>query len=411
MRKDLIIFTHGAPFVNGENAFLMPEIPLLAERFERVVLVPNRLQANVARPRMPSNVEVYDNAPIRNFNPRLGQLNSFFSFSWMREWSDFNSIMDFRHELLYIALVRDFKRRFWQVVRDLNLKLSSTLFYSFWFTEETSGLAEIAVDRPELRFISRAHGYDLYDYRVNFRSRYYRELALDKSSGIYCCSKDGLSHLKEHYCGHGNALKVGYLGVRCSKTERNFQYARNPKLLKLVTVANLVSGKQICRFLKSLILYSNTRQKMMISYDIIGEGAERDNIALLCKTLPKNLKVTMWGLIPNTDVLRNYETKNYDLFVLPSASEGLSVAIMEAMEHGIPALATRVGGLGEVVEDGVTGYLINSNFGDVEVASCIDRFIAADICQMRFAAMRRIRNNFDCQKLRSEFVNSLLEIT
>ena len=411
MRKDLIIFTHGAPFVNGENAFLMPEIPLLAERFERVVLVPNRLQANVAMPIMPLNVEVYDNAPIRNFNPRLGQLKSFFGFSWVREWSDFNSIMDFRHELLYIALVRDFKRRFWQVVRDLNLKLSSTLFYSFWFTEETSGLAEIAVDRPELRFISRAHGYDLYDYRVNFRSRYYRELALDKSSGIYCCSKDGLSHLKEHYCGHGNALKVGYLGVRCSKTERNFQYARNPKLLKLVTVANLVSGKQICRFLKSLIVYSNARQKMMISYDIIGEGAERDNIALLCKTLPKNLKVTMWGLIPNTDVLRNYETKNYDLFVLPSASEGLSVAIMEAMEHGIPALATRVGGLGEVVEDGVTGYLINSNFRDAEVASCIDRFIAADICQMRFAAMRRIRNNFECQKLRTEFANSLLEIT
>ncbi|MBS0169848.1 MAG: glycosyltransferase family 4 protein [Nitrospira sp.] len=49
-----------------------------------------------------------------------------------------------------------------------------------------------------------------------------------------------------------------------------------------------------------------------------------------------------------------------DVFVLPSLSEGLSMAILEAMVAGKPVIATDVGGNPELVEDGVTGYLVPS---------------------------------------------------
>ena len=49
-----------------------------------------------------------------------------------------------------------------------------------------------------------------------------------------------------------------------------------------------------------------------------------------------------------------------DLFCLPSRSEGLSNALLEAMAHSLPAVATRVGGNPEVVEDGQTGFLVES---------------------------------------------------
>jgi glycosyltransferase involved in cell wall biosynthesis len=49
-----------------------------------------------------------------------------------------------------------------------------------------------------------------------------------------------------------------------------------------------------------------------------------------------------------------------DVFCLPSRSEGLSNALLEAMAHSMPAVATRVGGNPEVVEEGETGYLVES---------------------------------------------------
>lgn len=49
-----------------------------------------------------------------------------------------------------------------------------------------------------------------------------------------------------------------------------------------------------------------------------------------------------------------------DIFVLPSLSEGLSIALSEAMSAGIPVIASNVGGNPEIIVDGETGYLVPS---------------------------------------------------
>lgn len=61
--------------------------------------------------------------------------------------------------------------------------------------------------------------------------------------------------------------------------------------------------------------------------------------------------------LPHKDIIELYRTA--DIFVLPSLSEGIPVAIMEAMAMQLPVISTRITGIPEIVEDMVNGFLVN----------------------------------------------------
>jgi glycosyltransferase involved in cell wall biosynthesis len=50
--------------------------------------------------------------------------------------------------------------------------------------------------------------------------------------------------------------------------------------------------------------------------------------------------------------------RSWDIFAIPSLDEGLPIAALEAMAEGLPVVATSVGGLPELIDDGNTGYLV-----------------------------------------------------
>jgi glycosyltransferase involved in cell wall biosynthesis len=85
----------------------------------------------------------------------------------------------------------------------------------------------------------------------------------------------------------------------------------------------------------------------------------------------------------------------FDVFVLPSLSEGLSVALLEAMAAGNPVVATRVGGNPELVLDGDTGFLVGAESSD-SISDRVVRILRDKALANRMGenGRRRVREKF-----------------
>jgi glycosyltransferase involved in cell wall biosynthesis len=90
---------------------------------------------------------------------------------------------------------------------------------------------------------------------------------------------------------------------------------------------------------------------------IIGDGPQRRKLESLSKRLELNDRVFFTGWISDRSKIFDY-LKQSTVFVLPSLSEGRPRVLVEAMACGLPVVATDVGGVPEVVADGVNGLLV-----------------------------------------------------
>jgi glycosyltransferase involved in cell wall biosynthesis len=87
---------------------------------------------------------------------------------------------------------------------------------------------------------------------------------------------------------------------------------------------------------------------------VLGEGRERASLQARARELGVGDRVVFAGFRP--DVRRFYPV--FDVSVLTSLSEGLSITILESMSFGVPVVATRVGGNPELVRHGESGFLV-----------------------------------------------------
>ena len=124
----------------------------------------------------------------------------------------------------------------------------------------------------------------------------------------------------------------------------------------ILFVGNLIKRKG----LRSLIESLNTlrRRKSDFIAIIVGEGEDLQELKSMVNKYGLNSFVKFYGRIPKTTLSELYTAA--DVFVLPSTSEGHSVALLEAMASGLPIVASDIEGNMESVEDGVNGLLFRT---------------------------------------------------
>ena len=89
---------------------------------------------------------------------------------------------------------------------------------------------------------------------------------------------------------------------------------------------------------------------------IVGDGGEKKNLEFKIKNLELTDSVKLTGTVPHSQMPLYF--KAADVFVLNSGYEGLSHVILEAMQHGVPIIASAEGGNPELIENNVNGLLV-----------------------------------------------------
>src|SRR3989344_3567099 len=95
---------------------------------------------------------------------------------------------------------------------------------------------------------------------------------------------------------------------------------------------------------KALIEQAKQNPNMYVA--IVGEGEERDALNELIKKYGLETRVKLFGFVPAREALRGF-----DVFALPSLKEGLPYVLLEAKLAGLPIEASRVGGVGEILDN------------------------------------------------------------
>jgi len=196
-------------------------------------------------------------------------------------------------------------------------------------------------------FSCTGHGSELLLYP----EPYLKKLILN-SKPFITISNYNKKLLVEKYSIPEDKIIVNYCGI---DTEYFNRYsAFYPERF---TIASVTALKEI-KGVKYLINACNIikKQNVIFTCNIIGGGEDYHALKNYIDDLQLSNDVKLIGEVKQENI-RDYLLKA-SVFVLPSLSEGIPVAVMEAMAMELPVIATNITGLPEIIENGRNGYLV-----------------------------------------------------
>ncbi len=163
--------------------------------------------------------------------------------------------------------------------------------------------------------------------------------------------------------------------------------ARRGPSLEIAYVGRLAPEKCVGDLLRAIAAVPGATLR------VVGDGPLRGALESESRSLGVADRVTWRGYVPWGPALLS-ELRACAALVLPSATEGMPLVVLEAMSQGVPVVGTRVGGIPEVVEDGVSGLLVDVHRPD-QIAAALRRLAADEDLRLELAraALETARRN------------------
>jgi N-acetyl-alpha-D-glucosaminyl L-malate synthase BshA len=261
-------------------------------------------------------------------------------------------------------------------------------------------LANQILGTKKPRVITTLHGTDIT--LVGRDPAYFQivKFSIEKSCGVTCVSKN-LCEQTHKYFKIQRPIEVIYnffiphSEIIGTKPMRSQFVEKDEKLL--IHSSNYRSVKRVDDVVR---IFLEVRKQVKCKLLFLGTGNGLEELRGMVKEL--NLEKEVYFLGKSRDV--DSYVSSADLFLLPSAQESFGLAALEAMSYGIPIIATNVGGLPELIEDGKTGFL--SPLGDVEgMARNAIRLLTDPhlYSEMSFAAIQTAQQKFSVEKILPQY--------
>jgi len=351
--KNLVLITNSFP-EKGKETFLIEELPFLSKYFKKVIIFTLKPIKNHIE--IPANVSVSN---VFSLDVSKGEKFWYLLFNW----SSIFKALKLEKKNGGLSLLLKFgvqSDRLDSFLKEKKINDTDVLFYSYWLDEGAAILALLKEKRNKINFISRAHGYDLYEEDYPNGLPCFYNYALSKINNVYFISKNGKEYFRNKH-KINIPLEVANLGTK--------DYGMGPiegRDIVIATCSSIIPLKRLELLANALIEIKFNN----VIWHHHGDGPLKKEVLDIVTNVP-NVVTCFHGQVANEGLMEFYKKNYISLFVNVSRTEGLPVSLIEAASFGIPLLATDVRGTKEICTP-KTGVLVDSNINAKDLAKQIE---------------------------------------
>lgn len=200
--------------------------------------------------------------------------------------------------------------------------------------------------------VSTCHGF--------FKTRIWRRIYPCWGRRVVAISKPVAQHLSKDFHVEPSRVVLIPNGIDLSRfviprqeerdaTRRKFNVQGAPIIGIIARLSDVKGHADLIKAFKEVLLKFPDAKLL-----IVGEGPQEDDLRRLVEGLRLSHRVDFYKIVNRTaDVM-----PLFDVFVMPSLQEGLGLSVLEAQAMGLPVVASRVGGLADIIEHNRTGILV-----------------------------------------------------
>lgn len=219
---------------------------------------------------------------------------------------------------------------------------------------------------------------------------------------VHCVSQEMMSRMVRDF---GLEEEQGFVNRPAIDVEK-FGFRKE----KIPTKKTIVISTGRLEYVKGFVfaflgIQQLVKEGIDVEYRIVGGGKEEEYLRFLIQRLRLENSVKLMGPLSPDKV--GLELAAADIYLSSSLSEGISNAVLEAMAIGLPVVSTNVGGMPEVIEEGITGLLVEPYAPD-QIKDAIKRYIDDPILKVKCIkkARERIETEYSFERLIQVFDES-----
>ncbi|MGB3653467.1 MAG: glycosyltransferase [Rivularia sp. (in: cyanobacteria)] len=262
------------------------------------------------------------------------------------------------------------------------------------------------------KLVTAFHGYDITKYIQPSNSDNPYKKLFDSGDLFLPISERWKHRLIELGC-EKKKISVHRMGVDCTKFSFTPRYLSDDGQIRIVTIARFVEKKGVEYGIRAVA--ELLKKNHNIEYNIIGDGLLKNNLEQLIKDNGIESQVKLLGWKQQHEIVEILNKSH--ILLAPSVTskdgdqEGIPVVLMEAMAMGLPVVSTQHSGIPELIEDGVSGFLVPER--DVDALAHKLSYLTQNPklwLEMGKAGRRYIEQNYNIEKLNYQLIDLYQEL-